>query len=85
LLNITNNITIALRLYPSLPANMRTAVQDTILPVGGGPDGSSPVFVEKGQLVIFNYFAMHRRQDIFGADAGVFRPERWEDDALRPG
>lgn len=64
---------------------MRTAVQDTILPVGGGPDGSSPAFVEKGQLVIFNCSAMHRREDILGADADVFRPERWEDGALRPG
>lgn len=64
---------------------MRTAVEDTVLPVGGGLDGSSPIFVSKGQLVIYNVFAMHRSKEIYGADAEIFRPERWEDNSLRPG
>ncbi|KAF8861474.1 cytochrome P450 52A12 [Acephala macrosclerotiorum] len=82
---LQNTIQEALRLYPPLPANMRTAVEDTILPTGGGPDGISPIFVQKGQLIFYNIFAMHRRQDIYGVDAEIFRPERWEDTSLRPG
>ncbi|KAH8682846.1 cytochrome P450 alkane hydroxylase [Tricladium varicosporioides] len=82
---LQNTIQEVLRLYPPLPANMRTATADTILPTGGGTDHMSPIFVSKGQLIIYNVYAMHRRHDIFGTDAEVFRPERWEDKSLRPG
>lgn len=40
-----------LRVYPSVPLNSREAVRDTTLPVGGGADGPSPVFIPKGYLV----------------------------------
>lgn len=40
-----------LRVYPSVPVNFREAVRDTTLPVGGGFDGTSPVFIPKGHLV----------------------------------
>jgi cytochrome P450 len=40
-----------LRVYPSVPVNFREAVRDTTLPVGGGSDGTSPVFIPKGYLV----------------------------------
>lgn len=40
-----------LRIYPSVPINSREAFRDTTLPVGGGPDGASPVFIPKGHLV----------------------------------
>ena len=43
-----------LRLYPVVPINVRTAVVDTSLPVGGGPDGASPVYVKKGQDVYYS-------------------------------
>ena len=32
-----------LRLYPSVPYNVRLALQDTTLPKGGGPDGTEPI------------------------------------------
>jgi len=70
----------ALRLYPVVPQNSREAQEDTTLPVGGGPDGSSPLFIPKGQVVGWSVYAMHRRTDYYGADAEEFRPERWLDD-----
>ena len=54
-----------------------------MLPLGGGSDGKSPVHVEKGTLVLYNIYVMHRRKDLYGPDAEEFRPERWE--TLRPG
>ncbi|PWY82418.1 cytochrome P450 [Aspergillus eucalypticola CBS 122712] len=58
-----------LRLYPSVP--------------GGGPTGTAPILVRKGEAVGYCVYAMHRRRDIYGADADEFRPERWENDALK--
>ncbi|KAE8153799.1 cytochrome P450 [Aspergillus avenaceus] len=72
-----------LRLHPIVPSNIRTATRDTVLPVGGGPDGKAPVFVSKGQNVVYTVYAMHRRQDLYGPDADEFRPERWA--TIRPG
>lgn len=66
-----------LRLYPSVPINSRRAVRDTTIPVGGGPDGKSPVFVPKGTQVDYSVHCMHRRKDIWGEDANEFKPERW--------
>ncbi|EPS27712.1 hypothetical protein PDE_02656 [Penicillium oxalicum 114-2] len=72
-----------LRLYPVVPFNGRMATKDTYLPVGGGPDGKDPIHIRKGQEVMYSVYAMQRRQDIFGADADEYRPERWE--TLKPG
>lgn len=66
-----------LRLYPINPVNSRTARCDTVLPRGGGSDGLSPLFIAKGQTVIFSSLALHRRKDIWGDDALQLRPERW--------
>ena len=67
-----------LRLYPSVPINSRAAVKTTILPTGGGPNHTSPVLVKKGAAVGYCVYAMHRRKDLYGSDAEVFRPERWD-------
>ncbi|KAK6537666.1 Protein kinase alk2 [Orbilia ellipsospora] len=66
-----------LRLYPVVPFNVRAPLHDTTLPLGGGPDGKSPIFVPKGTPVEYSVYSMHRRKDIWGADANWFRPERW--------
>ncbi|MCJ1312504.1 hypothetical protein MMC25_006178 [Agyrium rufum] len=68
----------ALRLYPVIPGNSRIPTKDTVLPVGGGLDGKSPVFVPAGTLVVYHVYALHRREDLWGPDAAEFRPERWK-------
>ncbi|KAI8806053.1 cytochrome P450 [Cladochytrium replicatum] len=58
-----------LRLYPSVPANVKTAVVDEVL-----PDGT---IIPKGSSVAWNVYAMGRTRRIWGDDAAEFRPERW--------
>jgi cytochrome P450 len=52
------------------------------LPSGGGPDGKSPILIRKGGDIIYSLYSMHRRKDLYGADADAFRPERWENKQL---
>lgn len=73
----------ALRLYPVVPVNSRTATKDTYLPLGGGPEGKDPIFVPKGHEILYSVYSMHRLPEIFGPDAGEYRPERWA--TLKPG
>ena len=57
-----------------------------MLPRGGGEDGQSPMFIEKGTVVSWSLWTMHRRKDYFGEDANEFKPERWlGEKGLRPG
>ncbi|KAL8729372.1 MAG: hypothetical protein Q9166_004765 [cf. Caloplaca sp. 2 TL-2023] len=72
------------RLNPAIGTNSRIALQDTILPTGGGPIGfsDSPIFVKKNDTVTVSFYALHRRDVVFGEDMHTFRPERWE--GLRP-
>lgn len=71
---------VALRLYPIVQGTSRVALNDVVLPRGGGADGKSPVFVAAGTLVIFHLVALHKRKDFWGDDADDFRPERWQDE-----
>ncbi|KAL2688454.1 n-alkane-inducible cytochrome P450 [Phyllosticta citricarpa] len=72
-----------LRLYPSVPINSCTALNTTTLPVGGGPDGRSPILIRRGMAVGYCPYLMHRRKDLYGPDAYEFRPERWDGDLER--
>ena len=64
-----------LRVYPPVPLNNRTANRDTILPRGGGPDGTAPILVRKGEVVVFSQYVNARRKNIFGPDADDFRQD----------
>ncbi|GLJ48909.1 hypothetical protein SUGI_1031680 [Cryptomeria japonica] len=59
----------SLRLYPPVPINAKTAVQDDVL-----PDGR---FVGKGWGVDYSIYAMGRMKSIWGEDCEEFKPERW--------
>lgn len=66
-----------LRMYPIVPMNVRAALRDTTLPRGGGKDGSEPVVVRKGSLVMYEALLMHRLVDIPNVDS--WDPYRWLD------
>ena len=55
----------------------RTAVKDTILPRGGGPDSTAPIFVQKGTIVALNTYAPNHWKDTWGEDVEEFKPQRW--------
>lgn len=76
---LSNVIKETLRLFPPVPINSRTANKDTVLPCGGGPDGKAPVYVRKGSPCRWVLYSLHRRKDLYGEDADIFRPERWDD------
>jgi fatty acid omega-hydroxylase len=59
----------SLRLYPSIPLDLKVALNDDVL-----PDGSE---IQKGDVVVYNIFAMGRSKDVWGDDADEFKPERW--------
>ncbi|KAF9189411.1 hypothetical protein BGZ51_009644 [Haplosporangium sp. Z 767] len=59
----------ALRLYPSVPRNIKVCVQDDVW-----PDGTK---VYKGEFVSWSSWTMGRSTAIWGPDAKEFNPERW--------
>ena len=67
----------ALRMTAIVPILERQSLEDTVLPHGGGPDGSKPVFIRKGQRVLISTYALQQRSDLWGDDPESFRPERW--------
>ena len=52
--HILTRLMLVLRMYPTVPFNIRTALKDTTLPRGGGPDGKSPIAVLKGTPVMYS-------------------------------
>ena len=58
-----------LRLHPSVPVDIKFAINDDTL-----PDGT---FVPKGCCVAYSPYAMGRSKELWGDDATVFRPERF--------
>lgn len=73
-----NVINESLRVAAVIPMNERSALRNTTLPRGGGPDGQAPIFVPKGNQVLIPLYAMQHRKDLWGDDAEEWKPERWE-------
>ncbi|KAF9321599.1 hypothetical protein BG003_000915 [Podila horticola] len=59
----------ALRLYPSVPRNIKVCVQDDVW-----PDGTK---VFKGEFVSWSSWSMGRSTDIWGPNAKEYVPDRW--------
>jgi len=70
-----------LRLYPLVPLNDRNVLKDTTIPTGGGLDGKSPMFLKKGESVIWSVYTIQRSKEAYGPDADKFVPERWSEEA----
>ncbi|MCJ1265752.1 hypothetical protein MMC22_005632 [Lobaria immixta] len=75
-LQVKNTINETLRLYPSVPMNLRMALRDTTLPRGGGPCGIQPMGILKDTVVAYSTIYLHRRADLY-ANPLAFDPDRW--------
>lgn len=62
-------LTETLRIFPAIPENPKICFSDDRL-----PDGHN---VNKGDVVCYLPYSMARMKFLWGADAEVFRPERW--------
>ncbi|KAF2307079.1 hypothetical protein GH714_024733 [Hevea brasiliensis] len=59
----------SMRLYPSVPTEMKEVIEDDVL-----PDGS---VLKKGARALYCIFSMARMESIWGKDCLEFKPERW--------
>ncbi|KAI5480060.1 cytochrome P450 monooxygenase [Pseudohyphozyma bogoriensis] len=66
-------LTETLRLHPSIPKNLKVAVQDDVLP-NGGPQ------VKAGDFVRWGDWLMGRQADIWGEDVLSYNPSRFIDE-----
>lgn len=73
-----------LRLYPAVPYNLRTALEDTTIP---GKSGKPGVSVVEGDTVVYSTLSMQRCKALYPShnekgeelpDPALFEPERWE-------
>ncbi|KAI1374097.1 cytochrome P450 [Hypoxylon crocopeplum] len=78
LIKLQNVIKETMRTYHPLGLNVREALKDTLLPVGGGSNGAGKVPVLKGELVLYSVHGLQRSKMIVGEDADVWDPSRWE-------
>nr|QWK52371.1 cytochrome P450 94D2 [Isatis tinctoria] len=65
-------ITESMRLYPPVPVDTMSCLEDTVL-----PDGT---FVGKAWGISYNAYAMGRMESIWGENCERFDPERWIDE-----
>ncbi|KAM0948732.1 putative cytochrome P450 [Dioscorea sansibarensis] len=67
----------SLRLYPPVPWDTQSCLEDDVM-----PDGT---FVRKGWFVTYCAYSVGRLKEVWGEDCMEYRPERWlEDGVFRP-
>lgn len=59
----------SLRLYPSVPVELKQVIEHDVL-----PDGT---ILKKEARVLYSIFSMGRMESIWGKDCLEFKPERW--------
>ncbi|MCL7045749.1 hypothetical protein MKW94_002862 [Papaver nudicaule] len=62
----------SLRLYPPVPHNSKTVLNEAVL-----PDGS---LIKPGMQILISFYSVGRMPWIWGEDCLEFRPERWIDE-----
>ncbi|KAG6819747.1 hypothetical protein H0H93_009047 [Arthromyces matolae] len=72
-----------LRLYCPVPSTIRMAIKDDVLPLGQPITDTNgkvhdSIQIHKGQKLAIPILAINRDTSIWGEDAGIYRPERWE-------
>ncbi|KAL8852436.1 MAG: hypothetical protein Q9221_002666 [Calogaya cf. arnoldii] len=72
----------ALRLHPIIPQMNRIALAPTTLPLGGGPNLDHPIYISRGTIFDTSSHVLHRAPSIWGTDAEIFNPERWDETGM---
>ncbi|KAJ7358158.1 cytochrome P450 [Mycena albidolilacea] len=80
---LENVVREVMRVYSPVAFTRREAMEDDVLPLSKpylDRNGKSydSISVPKGTLIQIPISAVHRDKEIWGADADVFRPERWD-------
>ncbi|KAJ6584881.1 CYP63 cytochrome P450 monooxygenase-like protein [Mycena capillaripes] len=70
-----------MRLYPSVPFNVRECINATMWP--SPSPNEKPIYIPAGAQVPYSVLLMHRRKDLWGPDAEEFDPDRWLDERLK--
>ena len=65
-----------LRLFPGAPMGIRNSVHEVLLPTA---EGTAPLYLPGKARVTWLTLHLHRRTDLWGADALEFDPARWLD------
>ena len=59
------------RLHPAVGLSLERVAPKEGIKLPNGP------FIEEGTIIGMNSWIVHKDQNIYGEDAGVFKPERW--------
>ena len=53
-----------------------------MLPIGSGPNRTSPILIPKGIAIVYSVYIIYRRPDLYGMDTKLYYPKRWNKDIL---